>query len=57
MSSEEALSRVQEGSGTEFDASVVEALTRAVQGRSLDLNLPDVAFPALAVDAETVSVA
>jgi len=43
---QEALAKVTEGSGTEFDPSVVEALGRAVKDGSLELNLPDIALPA-----------
>src|SRR5205807_2647409 len=35
----EALAKVNEGSGTEFDPAVVDALSRAVQDRGLELNL------------------
>jgi diguanylate cyclase (GGDEF)-like protein len=41
-----ALGEITKGSGTEFDPAIVDALARAVQDRSLELNLPDVAFPA-----------
>jgi HD-GYP domain-containing protein (c-di-GMP phosphodiesterase class II) len=43
---QEAVAKVTEGSGTEFDPAVVEALGRAVKDGSLELNLPDVALPA-----------
>jgi diguanylate cyclase (GGDEF)-like protein/putative nucleotidyltransferase with HDIG domain len=36
------------GSGTEFDPAVVEALGRAVRDGSFELNLPDLALPAVA---------
>ncbi len=42
-----ALARVKEGSGTEFDPSVVDALGRAVEEGTLDLKLPAVALPAV----------
>jgi diguanylate cyclase (GGDEF)-like protein len=42
---QDAVSKVAEGSGTEFDPAVVEALGRAVKDGSLELNLPDVALP------------
>ena len=45
---QEALAKVAEGSGTEFDPAVVEALGRAVRDGGLELNLPDLAFPAMA---------
>jgi diguanylate cyclase (GGDEF)-like protein/putative nucleotidyltransferase with HDIG domain len=47
-SAQEALIKVREGSGTEFDPAVVEALSRAVEEGSLDLNLPAIALPAIA---------
>ena len=53
----EALAKVNEGSGTEFDPAVVDALSRAVQDRGLELNLPDIALPALAAAPEPVSAA
>lgn len=43
----EALDRITEGSGTEFDPAVVEALGRAVRDGSLDLITPDLSLPAL----------
>jgi response regulator RpfG family c-di-GMP phosphodiesterase len=46
LGSTEALAKVTEGSGTEFDPAVIEALGRAVRDGSLQLNLPDVALPA-----------
>jgi diguanylate cyclase (GGDEF)-like protein len=48
ITSQEALAKVTEGSGTEFDPAVVDALARAVRDGSLELNLPDVAYPASA---------
>ena len=48
VSTQEALAKVTEGSGTEFDPAVVEALGRAVRDGSLELNLPDLAYPATA---------
>jgi diguanylate cyclase (GGDEF)-like protein len=56
MTPPEAVVKVKEGSGTEFDPAVVDALSRAVQEGSLDLNLPDIALPA-AVAAEPAPVA
>jgi diguanylate cyclase (GGDEF)-like protein/putative nucleotidyltransferase with HDIG domain len=52
----DALADVTKGSGTEFDPAVVDALTRAVQDRSLELNLPEIALPAVAVAAQPVAV-
>jgi putative nucleotidyltransferase with HDIG domain len=43
-----AQEQVLAGSGTEFDPSVVEALGRAVREGSFELNLPDLALPAVA---------
>jgi putative nucleotidyltransferase with HDIG domain len=44
----DALAKVKEGSGTEFDPAVVDALGRAVHDGGLELNLPDIALPAVA---------
>ena len=52
-----AQDQVVVGSGTEFDPAVVEALGRAVRDGSLELNLPDLAFPATAVPANPVAAA
>jgi diguanylate cyclase (GGDEF)-like protein/putative nucleotidyltransferase with HDIG domain len=52
-----AQDQVVVGSGTEFDPAVVEALGRAVRDGSLELNLPDLAFPATAAPADPVSAA
>jgi HD-GYP domain-containing protein (c-di-GMP phosphodiesterase class II) len=43
----DAAAEIAKASGTEFDPAVVEALNRAVQDRSLELNLPDLALPAV----------
>jgi diguanylate cyclase (GGDEF)-like protein/putative nucleotidyltransferase with HDIG domain len=43
-----ALERIVEGSGSEFDPAIVEALGRAVRDGSLDLVTPDLALPATA---------
>jgi HD-GYP domain-containing protein (c-di-GMP phosphodiesterase class II) len=43
-----ALERVTEGSGTEFDPAVVEALSKALRDGSLDLVTPDLSLPATA---------
>jgi diguanylate cyclase (GGDEF)-like protein len=51
----DAVEAVKAGAGTEFDPTVVEALAAAVKDRSLELNLPEVAFPAVAPAAVAVS--
>jgi diguanylate cyclase (GGDEF)-like protein len=43
-----ALDRVTQGSGSEFDPAIVEALGRALREGSLDLVTPDLALPAVA---------
>jgi diguanylate cyclase (GGDEF)-like protein len=43
-----AQDQVVAGAGTEFDPAVVEALGRAVRDGSFELNLPDLALPAVA---------
>jgi putative nucleotidyltransferase with HDIG domain len=43
-----AQQQIVAGSGTEFDPAVVEALGRAVRDGSFELNLPDLALPAVA---------
>jgi diguanylate cyclase (GGDEF) domain len=43
-----ALERITEGSGTEFDPAIVEALGRTIRDGSLDLVTPDLALPAVA---------
>jgi len=43
-----AQEQILAGSGTEFDPAVVEALGRAVRDGSFELNLPDLALPAVA---------
>jgi putative nucleotidyltransferase with HDIG domain len=48
----DALARVQEGAGTEFDPAIVDALSKAVQDGGLELNLPDIALPAVPAPAE-----
>src|SRR6266566_3853258 len=50
----DALAQVKEGSGTEFDPAVVDALGRAVQDGGLELNLPDIALPAVSSAPEPV---
>jgi diguanylate cyclase (GGDEF)-like protein len=42
----EALAKVAEGSGTEFDPAVVEALGQAVRDGAFELNLSELALPA-----------
>jgi len=44
-----AMEKMTEGSGSEFDPAVVEALGRAVRDGNLELNLPDIALPAAAL--------
>ena len=51
----DAMAKVGDGAGTEFDPAVIESLSRAVQDGSLELNLPDVAFPALAAPTQVLS--
>ena len=55
LSFQDAVARVGEGAGTEFDPAVGDALARAVADGSLKLNLPAVAFPAVAAPAEAVT--
>jgi diguanylate cyclase (GGDEF)-like protein len=43
-----ALDRVNEGSGSEFDPAIVEALGRTLRDGSLDLVTPDLSLPAIA---------
>jgi putative nucleotidyltransferase with HDIG domain len=52
-----AQEQVVAGSGTEFDPAVVEALVRAVRDGSFELNLPDLAYPAVAAPAVPVPAA
>jgi diguanylate cyclase (GGDEF)-like protein len=49
LSPQDAVRKVAEGSGSEFDPAAVEALSRAVQDGSLELNPPDIALPAIAI--------
>ena len=51
LSALDALARVREGAGTEFDPEAVQALGRAVEDGSLELHLPDLAWPAAAAPA------
>ena len=51
-----AQEQVLAGSGTEFDPTVVEALGRAVRDGSFELNLPDLALPAVAAIAVPAAV-
>jgi HD-GYP domain-containing protein (c-di-GMP phosphodiesterase class II) len=46
LTPQEALDRVAEGSGSEFDPAVVASLIRCVRDGSLDLNPPALALPA-----------
>jgi diguanylate cyclase (GGDEF)-like protein len=46
---QEAMDLIVAGSGSEFDPAAVEGLRRAVGEGSFDLNLPNVALPAVAV--------
>jgi diguanylate cyclase (GGDEF)-like protein/putative nucleotidyltransferase with HDIG domain len=55
VTSQDALTTVQATSGTEFDPAVVDALRRAVEDRGLELNLPDLAMPALTTAPEPVA--
>jgi putative nucleotidyltransferase with HDIG domain len=48
QSADVALERIVEGSGSEFDPAVVEALGRAIRDGSLDLVTPDLSLPAVA---------
>lgn len=47
----DALERLKTGSGSEFDPVMVNALTRAVGGESLEAVVPAVALPAVALPA------
>jgi diguanylate cyclase (GGDEF)-like protein len=55
LGSAEALAAVRQGANTEFDPAVVDALARALGDRNLKLDLPDVAFPAIAAPVEVVT--
>ncbi len=55
-SPQDAMAEIKKASGIEFDPAVVDALGRAVQDRSLELNLPDLALPAVGVAPEPVAV-
>jgi diguanylate cyclase (GGDEF)-like protein len=46
LSAQAALQQIAEGSGSEFDAALVEALGRAVRDGTLDLVTPDLSLPA-----------
>ncbi len=56
LSPQEALAKVREGSASEFDPSLIDALSRAVQEGSLNQNLPAVAFPAAVAPPEAAPV-
>jgi putative nucleotidyltransferase with HDIG domain len=49
-----AADSVAAGAGTEFDPAVVEALRRALSEGGLDLNLPDLALPAVAAPTQAL---
>jgi len=51
-----AQEQVVGGAGTEFDPAVVDALGRAVRDGSFELNLPDLALPAVAADPVPAAV-
>ena len=55
VSPPDAMAEIKKMSGIEFDAAVVDALGRAFQDRSLELNLPDVALPAVTISPEPVA--
>ena len=48
---------MKKGSGTDFEPAVVDALARAVQDGSLELNLPEVALPAGIKPTQPISIA
>jgi diguanylate cyclase (GGDEF)-like protein/putative nucleotidyltransferase with HDIG domain len=48
LSATAALQQVSEGSGTEFDTAIIEALGRAIRDGSLDMVTPDLSLPAIA---------
>jgi diguanylate cyclase (GGDEF)-like protein/putative nucleotidyltransferase with HDIG domain len=52
-----ALEQVQAVAGSEFDPAVVEALGRAVRDGGFELNLPDLAYPAVVTPAVAVPAA
>ena len=52
-----AVDAVAAGAGAEFDPAIVDALRRAVGEGSLDLNLPDLALPAVAAPTQQISLA
>jgi diguanylate cyclase (GGDEF)-like protein/putative nucleotidyltransferase with HDIG domain len=56
VSGQHAMASIELGSGTEFDPAVIEGLHRAVQDGGLELNLPDLALPALAAQPQAVAV-
>ena len=51
-----AQEQIVEGSGTEFDPAIVEALGRAVRDGGLELNLPELALPATAAASVPAAV-
>jgi len=48
LSAPAALQEVNQGSGTEFDTAIIEALGRSIRDGSLDLVTPDLSLPAVA---------
>jgi HD-GYP domain-containing protein (c-di-GMP phosphodiesterase class II) len=48
LSGTAALQRFGEGSGTEFDTAIIDALGRSIRDGSLDLVTPDLSLPAVA---------
>ena len=48
LSGTAALQQVSQGSGTEFDIAIIEALGRSIRDGSLDLVTPDLSLPAVA---------
>ena len=55
LSSQDALAKVKESAGAEFDPAVVDSLARAVQDGSLELNLPAIALPAVAAPTQVMA--
>ena len=55
LSPADTLAELRIGAGIEFDPAVIDALARAVQDGSLELNLPDVALPAVVPTVELVA--
>jgi diguanylate cyclase (GGDEF)-like protein/putative nucleotidyltransferase with HDIG domain len=55
ISAADAVADVTKASGTEFDPAAIEALSSAVKDGGLELNLPDLALPAIAAPPQTIS--